>query len=378
MSARLAGFAVGSLLFSSAFVARAEPMDLALERLVANPGSCLGADGTGRFAPTSGMSGGTGYRCEPDNRAFKRLVNQLGFALAPSAMHSARTTGFGGFHLSLEATYTNLSSGADYWKRGTQGAADPSTNRAAISNQSPASILQQYSLKLRKGFGFGLEITGVVGVLPQTSLINGGADLRMAVLEGFRTGVLGILPDVAVGGGVRTITGTPELQLTTVGVDAQISKPLTIQDSSVLTPWLGYQYVWIFGDSGLVDLTPGTNAVQACGYTGPNVPGNPDPNPSKQSKPDATGKTGQVYDGQPVCSSGSPRDFNNNTVFNPVRLHRQRLIFGMNYRYEMVMVGAQFMTDLLSPSDANTGSNKDDLKGEARQWTLGLELGAVF
>ncbi|MEO7037100.1 MAG: hypothetical protein ABI548_24315 [Polyangiaceae bacterium] len=378
MSARLAGFAVGSLLFSAAFVARAEPMDLAIERLVANPGSCLSADGAGRFAPTSSMSGGTGYSCQPDNRAFKRLVNQLGFALAPSAMHSARTTGFGGFHLSLEATYTNLSSGADYWKRGTQGAADPSTNRAAASNQSPASILQQYSLKLSKGFGFGLEITGVVGVLPQTSLINGGADVRMAVLEGFRTGVLGILPDVAVGGGVRTITGTPELQLTTVGLDAQISKPLTIQDSSVLTPWFGYQYVWIFGDSGLVDLTPGTNAVQACGYTGPNVPGNPDPNPSKQTKPDASGKTSQVYDGQPVCSSGSTRDFNNNAVFNPVRLHRQRLIFGMNYRYEMVMVGAQFMTDLLSPSDANTGSNKDDLKGEARQWTLGLELGAVF
>jgi len=370
MSARFAGFALGSLLFSTAFVARAEPMDLALERLVANPGSCLSGDGAGRFVPATATS-----RCQPDNLAFKRLVNQLGFALAPSAMHSARTTGYGGFHLSVEAAYTSISSDADYWKRGTQGAPDPSTNRAATSNQSPASLLQQYSLKLRKGFGFGLEITGVVGILPQTSLINGGADVRMAVLEGFRTGALGILPDIAVGGGVRTITGTPELQLTTVGVDVQISKPLPIQDSSVLTPWLGYQYVWIFGDSGLVDLTPGTNAVQACGYTGPNVPGNPDPN---KTFTDPAGKVHNVYDGQPVCSAGSTRDFNNNTVFNAVRVHRQRLIFGLNYRYEMVMVGAQFMTDLLSPSDANSGANKADLKGEARQWTLGFELGAVF
>jgi hypothetical protein len=165
------------------------------------------------------------------------------------------------------------------------------------------------------------------------------------------------------------------LQLTTVGVDVQISKPLAIADSSVLTPWLGYQYLWIFGDSGLVDLTPGTNAVQACGYTGPNVPGNPDPN---KTFTDTSGKAHNVYDGQPVCSAGSTRDFNNNTVFNAVRLHRQRLIFGMNYRYEMVMVGAQFLTDMLSPSDANSGANKTDLKGEARQWTLGFELGAVF
>jgi hypothetical protein len=368
MSARFAGFAVGSLLFSVSLVARAEPMDLAIERLVLNRDSCVSASGS--FQPANAS-----VRCLPDNRAFKKLVSQLGFALAPSAMHSARTTGYGGFNLAIEAQYTNISNGADYWKRGTQGATDPSTNRAPTSNESPDALLQQYSLKLRKGFGFGLEVAGVVGIVPKTSLINGGADVRMAVLEGFRTGVLGILPDIAVGGGVRTITGTPELQLTVVGLDMQISKPLTLQDSSVLTPWLGYQYLWIFGDSGLVDLTPGTNAVQACNYSGPNVPGNPDP---AKTFTDTAGKVHNVYDGQPVCNGGSTRDFNNNTVFNHVRVNRQRLIFGLNYRYEMVAIGGQFMTDLLSPSDANTGANKADLAGEARQWTLALDLGAMF
>ena len=346
------------MLLSAPLAAHADAMDLAIERLVANPEVCLSSDGAGRFEPTGAAN------CRPDNVAFKRLVNQLGAALAPNAMHSARTTGYGGIELSLEAQYSSLSSDADYWKRGTQGAPDPSTNRAATSNQSPSSILSQYSLKLRKGFGFGLEVAGVVGFIPKTSLVNGGADVRLALLEGFRTGVMGILPDLAVGGGVRTITGTPELQLTTVGLDVQISKPLTIEDSSVLTPWLGYQYLWIFGDSGLVDLTPGTNAVQACGYQGQNVPGG-------NGKP--------PYDGQQVCSpNGSARDFNNNVVFSPVRLHRQRVMFGLNYRYEMVTAGAQFITDLLSPSDANSGANKADLKGEARQWTLVLQLGAIF
>lgn len=371
MSARLAGFAVGSLLLSASFAAQAEPMDVAIERLVLNGASCLSADGAGRFVPTSdGPSG----NCRPDNAAFKRLVNQLGFALAPTAMHSARTTGYGGFNLALEASYTSISSSADYWKRGTQGAPDPSTNRAAISNENVSSLIQQYSLKLRKGFGFGLELTGVVGFVPKTSLINGGADVRMALLEGFRSGVLGILPDVAVGGGVRTITGTPELQLTTVGVDVQISKPLTIQDSSVLTPWIGYQYLWIFGDSGLVDLTPGTNALGACGYAGQNVPGNADPSKTATTST----STSNVYDGQQICRGGTPRDFNNNVVFDAVRVHRQRLMFGMNYRYEMVMAGAQLITDLLNPSDANTGANKTVLKGEGRQWTAVLELGAMF
>lgn len=372
MSARVASFAVFSLLCVVPMLAHADPMDLAIERLVANPGACLSSDGSGQFVP---RSSDPSLKCLPDNVAFKRLVSQLGFALAPTAMHSARTTGYGGFHLSLEATYTSLSSGADYWQRGTQGAPDPSTNRAATSNQSPSSVLQQYSLKLRKGFGFGLEVTGAVGFVPKTSLINGGADVRMAVLEGFRTGILGILPDIAVGGGVRTITGTPELQLTTVGLDIQISKPLTIQDSSVLTPWIGYQYLWIFGDSGLVDLTPGTNAQQACGYAGQNVPGNADPSKATASP---TGGVTNTYDGQQICRGGSARDFNNNAVFDAVRVHRQRLMFGANYRYEMVMAGAQLITDLLSPGDANSGQNKADLKDQDRQWTVVLELGAVF
>src|SRR5450432_1880641 len=376
MSARLAGFAAGSLLLSASLVARAEPMDPAIERLVQNPQECLSGDGLGRYTPTQGANG-MSLACRPDNVAFKRLVNQLGFALAPTAMHSARTTGYGGFNLALEATYTKISSSADYWKRGTEGPVDPSTNNASTVNSSPQALLQQYSLKLRKGFGFGLEITGVVGFMPKTSIINGGADVRMALLEGFRTGVMGIFPDLAVGGGVRTITGTPELQLTTVGLDVQISKPLPIQDSSILTPWIGYQYLWIFGDSGLVDLTPGTDATGYCNYAGSNIPGNPDPN--KTYKDPGTNVVHNVYDGQPVCKGGgSPSDFNNNTVFNPVRLHRQRLMFGLNYRYEMVMAGAQFITDLLSPGDANTGSNKTDLKDEDRQWTLVLELGAMF
>jgi hypothetical protein len=369
MSARFFGFAVGSLLLSASLAAQAEPMDLALERLVQNGSTCLSADGAGRFQPTSAQD------CRPDNLAFKRLVSQLGFALAPPAMHSARTTGFGGFNVAFEASYTSLASDADYWKRGTQGATDPSTKQAATSNQSPVSLLQQYSLKLRKGFGYGFEITGVVGFLPQTSLINGGADVRLAVLEGFRTGVLGILPDVAVGGGVRTITGTPELQLTTVGVDVQISKPLVIADSSVLTPWLGYQYVWIFADSGLIDLTPGTNAQGACNYGGQNVPGNPDP-AKTHTNPD--GSTSYVYDGQQICRGGSARDFNNNAIFEPVRVHRQRLIFGFNYRYEMLLAGVQLITDMLSPADANSGKNKSDLQGQPRQSTVLLELGAMF
>lgn len=369
MKARPAVFALGLLALGVARSASAEPMDPALERFVTDASAgCRTA--TGVYLP--GPDPDSPAVCQPDNLRFKRLVNQLGFAFAPSAMHSARTTGYGGFDIGLEATYTKISSGKSYWKLGTQGSGDPSTNLAAVQNNSPDGLLQLYSLRVRKGFGFGLEVSGTVGFMPKTSLLGGGADVRMSLLEGFRRGMLGIFPDIAVGGGVRTITGTPQLQLTVASLDAQISKPLPILDSAVLTPWIGYQHIWIFGDSGAVDLTPGTNAQSYCGYAGSN-------NPTANGPADPR-KT--VADGQPICTASGPNpqaDFNNNAVFDAVRLKRHRLLFGMTYRFEMLRVGAEFITDLTAPSDAQTNDeDKADLKGERRQWTLALDLGASF
>jgi hypothetical protein len=261
-------------------------------------------------------------------------------------------------------------------------------------------MLQVYSVRVRKNFGFGLELATQVGFMPSTTILSGGADVRMALLEGFRTGFLGIIPDVAVGGGVRTITGTPEFQLTTVGLDVQVSKPITIASQSVLTPWVGYQYLWIFGDSGLIDTTPATDPVGYCNQSGQNQPGSKDPI-----------KT--AYDGQPVCAGGSPIDFNNNVVFHNARLERQRMIVGLNYRYEMVSIGGEFIFDLVDPADAQShkdsfsqpyGSGEtvngsqltpqqqqtlnaagghgmtdaDALKGVPRQWTMVFEVGAFF
>jgi hypothetical protein len=357
-------------------VAAADTMDPALARLVTDS-RCRapGPNGGAYYNPASGFTS-----CSTDDAAFAKLVAQYGFAVAPSAMHSARTTGFGGIELAIEADYTKIDSDAAYWRRGTEGPVDPSSQQSSIVNESPDGILQLYSVKIRKGFPFGLELTGNVGYLANTSIIAGGADVRWSLLEGFRTGVPGIFPEVAVGGGVRTITGTEEMQLTVAGFDTQLSKPLPIAGSVVLTPYIGYQWIRIFGDSGVIDLTPNTDAVAYCGYRGPNDPATPHPN-----KP--------YYDGQPVCQNGSGADFNNTLVFDAVRLTRHRLNFGMQGRVEMVKVGVHFITDLVTPEDANQGvehesptlsasddaeATVNDYAGMGKQWTLALDVGAIF
>jgi len=80
-----------------------------------------------------------------------------------------------------------------------------------------------------------------------------------------------------------------------------------------------------------------------------------------------------------VCASNVPNDFNNNVVFSPVRLQRQRLHAGLTYRYEMVMVGGSFIFDLVDPADAQTDKeDKAVLEGEPKQWAMVFELGGVF
>ena len=199
------------------------------KRLVENP-ECRTSSGAA-----------TNTRCIPDNDAFRRLINQYGAAIAPTGMSPAKTTGYGGFEILAEGAFTSMASDADYMKKGTRGGVGASSGQATLVNEQPANFLQLYSLRVRKGFGFGIETSLQFGFLPKTSMIAGGADLKIALLEGFRDGVPGFLPDLAAAGGVRTVTGSPQLQLTVADARGVASKPITIAQSGTLTPWIGYQ-----------------------------------------------------------------------------------------------------------------------------------------
>ena len=54
-------------------------------------------------------------------------------------MHSARTTGFGGFNLSIEGEYTKIDDGADYCSGAPAVPMDPSTKKASVINSSPSA-----------------------------------------------------------------------------------------------------------------------------------------------------------------------------------------------------------------------------------------------
>jgi hypothetical protein len=354
--------------------AAADTMDPALARLVTDSNCRAFGKGNGGgifYNPKSGFT-----PCGTDDAAFAKLIAQYGAAVAPTAMHNARTTGFGGFQLSIEGAFTTIDNNASYWVKGTQGQQDPTSKLFSQENPNPASVLQLYQLKFTKGFPFGFEISAAFGYLAQTSIYTIGADIRWSLFEGFRTGVPAFFPELAVGGAVRTITGTDQFQLTVASADGEISKPIPIAGTVILTPWVGYQFLRIFGDSNLIDLTPNTDATNYCGFQGTKTPFNT--------------SNALQQDGQPICKSGTSADFNNTVVFQAARLNRHRMFGGLQLRVQMFKISGQFMYDLVDPGQATNSSSIDantlatvyhgqnpysDVK---RQMTIAVDVGAVF
>ena len=362
----LAAVAVAAAAVFAASPALAGEMDPTPERLVTQPPNLPPGQSCQSIAANPGsVSQPQSFQCRPNNVAFENMVSELGFAIAPTAFAPARTTGVGGFSVTLEASYTRISSSrttenpdgslTPFWKLGTRGAQDPNTKRFSSINDSPDSLIQVYALKARKGLPLGLEIGASLGYVANTTLWVGGGDLRWSLLEGFRDGALGLLPDVSVGGGVRTVSGTSKFYLTTAAFDVKLSKPIPLADSAQLIPSVGYQRLVIFADSNVVDATPNVDALQQCGYEGPSP-----------------------TNGSPVCRNKLPNgqdantDFGNNFTFDKVRVHRNRGMFALHYRYELVWLGGQIAFDINQPKDENP-----NLTGN-RQWTLSFEGGVFF
>jgi hypothetical protein len=160
--------------------------------------------------------------------------------------------------------------------------------------------------------------------------------------------------------------------MTVASADAVLSKPIPIADTSVLSPYVGYQFLRIFGDSNSVDLTPRTDALGYCNYQGQRVPGG-------FGGDDTNGPyTGQTVCGDETGRNGSPEDLSNTRVFQQTRINRHRLVVGLAYRFEMLVVGGQFSTDVVAPASANQGKEAAALANVPRQSTIGVQVGAAF
>jgi hypothetical protein len=367
-------FAAGAFVACAAASTRASanPMDLAPERLstcdptVKSSGGALIPCG-GSVPPPSGTGQFEGNYFRPDNAAWAKLVSQYAMAIAPTAMHPARTTGYGGFELSLFGTLTKVSKDADFMHKGTEGPI--SGGKFPAANDSPDSVLAVYGVTARKGLPYGFEIEGSAGYVANTELAVLGGGVRLSPFEGFRKGALGVLPDLSVGAYVNTLTGTNKVKMTVPALDVQLSKPIAIANQVVIQPYIGWQIVWIDVDSGVVDATPQVDAFGAC-----------------QAQPPPQNPTGPGYTGDLTCSDNSTArtqaklDLNNNMVFHNTRFRRQRALVGIDIRWEIAHLLIHGMMDITDPESGGDDFAKKNhtLDGLEKQWTIGFMAGVQW
>lgn len=176
-----------------------------------------------------------------DQQGFADMMGELGMVFAPRLLQPAETLGIDGFQFDLGFSATTISDTEAYWQR-------------AIEDEAPPGALMTMHLDLRKGLGYSLEMGANATYMLNSELWAIGGSLKWALNEA----VDQFPVDVAVRGSANHLVGTDEFSMTTVGVDAIISRSFGAGGVANIGPYLAYSPLFVFARSGVIDGTPGT------------------------------------------------------------------------------------------------------------------------
>lgn len=296
------------------------------------------------YAPGNGMCAGPSA-C-PDHESFEHLAAELAGALAPVVNRGAATAGPRGFYLGLNSTTSTIRADTRYWARGTRG-----SDASATRNSDVDPVLNWNRLEVRKGLPFGFEVGSSVGFGLDTSLWVVSAELKLALFEGFRTG-LGALPDVALRAVTQQLIGSSELSISTQAIDVTLSKPYVVFQEHVLTPILALQLLFVNAKSSLIDLTPADAGYPAC--------------------------TPEVGTSAACTVPGGAAELANNVRFRSVHQTRVRMFLGAEEHFRLLSIALTVGFDLTTPR-LQTETVGDTLPTDLlRQFSLHLACGLRY
>jgi hypothetical protein len=228
----------------------------------------------------------------PDNAAFRSLMSELGAVFAPNILSPSETQGYSGFNFAAEFGWTKINprrrivdpnydtTKADtdprnqnaikgenyYWRAAESVSGRAFTNPLMrdyerIDNELPSGFAPTVTVMARKGlwipvpsFELGIGVRHLIGSQMWAPL----ATAKLALHEGFHGWPV---PSLAIRGSGARVLGTPGYNLTVAGLDFSVSKRFGIASTFNLTPYVGYQLLWIIADSEVIDATPGIDGM---------------------------------------------------------------------------------------------------------------------
>ena len=174
-----------------------------------------------------------------DDNEFRSLSSELGTVVALQPMDPADSLGLSGFAVSADVTVNTISNTERYWTAPTGGAAD--------------GALPTIQLMGRKGLWPGFEIGGGATHVFDSSMWAMGGYGKFALHEGFHHLPI---PSIAVRASFSRLLGAKDFNLTTAAVGATISHVFGVGKSFSLTPYVGYEALFVISRSQVLDSTP--------------------------------------------------------------------------------------------------------------------------
>lgn len=217
-------------------------------------------DGNPILFQRTGNNGYAPIARQGDGRTpYESLVTELGYVFSPRLASPAETLGHAGFHVSAMWSGTNVSNKEDFWY----------VTEAAQDGGKPNGWLHTLQLDVRKGLPWSFEIGVNFMWLADSELFAPGLEIRWALQEGYK-----YVPDFGVRGSVNHMVGNRDLLLTTVGIDAVLSKSFGLGGMVNLAPYVSWSFLLIAANSRVIDPTPMTEVTND-GSPCPGTPDNP-------------------------------------------------------------------------------------------------------
>ncbi len=175
------------------------------------------------FSGTEAVAGGNDIQLQAMAQSeFEDLSTEVGLLISYVPLSPAEPLGILGFDIGVEMTGAKISAGSSFWQN-------------AVSDGNPPDYIVLPRLHVQKGLPFGIDIGAVYSTVPGSNISLYGGEIKWAVMKG---GIAS--PAVAVRGTYTTLSGVDDLDASTYGLDASVSKGI-----GPLTPYGGIGQVWI-------------------------------------------------------------------------------------------------------------------------------------
>ncbi len=178
-----------------------------------------------------------------DNTAFRSLASELGVVMAPKPVDTADSLGLSGFAVAADFS-ANTISGQEVWAPGT------------ANEGGPRNVAPTVQVMGRKGLWPGIEIGAGATHLISSRMWAFGGYAKVSLHEGFHHTPI---PSIALRGQFSRLVGAPNMNMTTASGGISLSHVFGIGKTVNITPYAGYEALFIIARTGVLDFTPGTD-----------------------------------------------------------------------------------------------------------------------